>query len=143
MKTSSSSLKRTIYMKSIWLLLLPAFLLVACSGMSEQEKRMIGKYYIPAVSDTKPLIELNADGSSVLRAIRPGDITFSVTGQWHVDSDSLIVVNDSTSITIEDGDPGLVGHVTQRVAYPIKSFDESTLSIERQGITYDYHRRVE
>lgn len=104
---------------------------------------MIGKYYIPAVSDTTPLIELNADGTSVLRAIRPGNITYSVSGVWKVDKDSLIIESDSTSITIEDGDPGLVGHVAHRVAYPIRNFNESTLTIERQGIVYDYRRRNE
>ena len=118
-------------------------LLASCGGLTDQEKRMVGKYYIPALSDTHPLIELNADGTSVLRAIRPGDITYSVTGVWKVDNDSLIIESDSTSITIEDGDPGLVGHVSRRVAYPIKRYSESTLSIERQGITYDYHRRSE
>jgi hypothetical protein len=144
MKTYSSSVKRIFYKSSIWMLLLPALLLAACSGMSEQEKRMIGKYYIPVISDSKPLIELNADGSSVLREIHSSDITFSVSGQWHVVEDSLVIENDSSSITIEDGDPGLVGYISHRVAYPIKSFNESTLSLERQGgIVYDYHRRVE
>lgn len=125
--------------------LLPLFflLLASCGGLTDQEKRMVGKYYVPALSDTNPLIELNADGTSVLRAIRPGDITYSVTGVWKVDNDSLIIESDSTSITIEDGDPGLVGHVSRRVAYPIKGYNESTLSIVRQGITYDYHRRSE
>lgn len=118
-------------------------LLAACGGLSEQEEKMVGKYYIPALSDTNPLIELNADRTSVLRAIRPGDITYSVTGVWKIESDSLIIESDSTSITIEDGDPGLVGHVARRVAYPIKDFNESTLSIQRQGITYDYHRRMD
>lgn len=112
-------------------------------GLSEQEEKMVGKYYIPALSDTNPLIELNSDRTSVLRAIRPGDITYSVTGVWKVENDSLIIESDSTSITIEDGDPGLVGHVSRRVAYPIKDFNESTLSIQRQGITYDYHRRLD
>ena len=118
-------------------------LLAACGGLSEQEEKMVGKYYIPALSDTNPLIELNADRTSVLRAIRPGDITYSVTGVWKVENDSLIIESDSTSITIEDRDPGLVGHVSRRVAYPIKDFNESTLSIQRQGITYDYHRRLD
>ena len=81
-------------------------LLAACGGLSDREKQMVGKYYIPAVSDTNPLMELNRH-------------------------------------TLEDGDPGLVGHVTRRVAYPIRSFNESTLTIERQGINYDYHRRAE
>lgn len=128
---------------SLALLFLLLSLLAACGGLSEQEEKMVGKYYIPALSDTNPLIELNADRTSVLRAIRPGDITYSVTGVWKVENDSLIIESDSTSITIEDGDPGLVGHVSRRVAYPIKDFNESTLSIQRQGITYDYHRRLD
>lgn len=137
-------MKRNRHKRSPWLLL-PLFILLlgSCGGLSDQEKRMVGKYYIPALSDTNPLIELNADGTSVLRAIRPGDITYSVSGVWKVDNDSLIIESDSTSITIEDGDPGLVGHVSRRVAYPIAGFNESTLSIVRQGITYDYHRRSE
>ncbi len=118
-------------------------LLSACGGLSDQEEKMVGKYYIPALSDTRPLMELNADRTSVLRAIRPGDISYSVTGVWKVEGDSLIIESDSTSITIEEGDPGLVGHISRRVAYPITGFNESTLSIQRQGITYDYHRRMD
>lgn len=117
--------------------------LTSCGGMTDVEKKMVGKYYIPAVSDTNPLIELNADGTSVLRAIRPNDITFSVTGTWKMVDDSLIIVNDPTSITIEDGDPSLVGTVSPRISYPVKDFNESTLSIVRDGIVYDYHRRLE
>ena len=115
----------------------------ACGGLSDQEEKMVGKYYIPALSDTRPLMELNADRTSVLRAIRPGDISYSVSGVWKVEGDSLIIESDSTSITIEEGDPGLVGHIARRVAYPITGFNESTLSIQRQGITYDYHRRMD
>lgn len=129
---------------SLHALVLPVcLLLAACGGLSSREKQMVGKYYISAVSDSNPLIELNADGTSVLRAIAPGEITFSVSGTWHADEDSLIIENDSTSITIEDGDPGLVGHVSRRVAYPIHSFNEQILSLERQGIIYDYRRRSE
>lgn len=123
--------------------ILMAGALTACGGLSDREKSMVGKYYIPVLSDTNPLIELNADGTSTLRAIQPGEITYCVAGQWHLKGDSLIIVNDSTSITIEDGDPGLVGHVAPRVAWPVKSFNESTLTLERSGITYDYHRRFE
>ena len=53
-----------------------AAILTSCGGMSKQEKAMVGKYYIPAISDTRPLIELNADNRSVIRAIRPGEISF-------------------------------------------------------------------
>ena len=120
-----------------------AAILTSCGGMSKQEKAMVGKYYIPAISDTRPLIELNADNRSVIRAIRPGEISFFVEGEWHVEGDSLIFHNDASPITIEEGDPGLVGNVAPRVAYPILNFDETTLRIERQGAIYDYHRRLE
>lgn len=125
------------------LLTLPMLLMAACGGLSDEEKAMIGNYYIPAVSDTHPMIELRADRSAVLRAIRPGDISYSVPGKWKLHADSLVIVTDPTSITVEDGDPALVGTVAKRVAYPIKSYNETTLTIERQGITYDYHRRLE
>lgn len=115
--------------------------MTACSGLSEREEAMVGKYYIPQVSDTYPLIELNGDRSATLRAILPGELTYSVDGRWEVSDDSLIIVNQAESITIESGDPALVGRVAPRVAWPIKRFDESTLSIEKQGITYDYRRR--
>ena len=124
------------------LLTLCAALLAACSGgMSEQEKKMIGKYYIPAVSDTDPLLELNEGNASVLRAIRPGELAYSVEGVWHVEGDSLIIVNDISSISIEEGDPALVGTIAPRVAYPIRHYDETTLRLERGGVLYDYHRR--
>lgn len=141
MRTIATRLRRIV--PSGFLMLFLLLTLAGCGGLSDQEKKMVGKYYIPALSDTRPLIELNPDRTSVLRAIRPGDITYCVTGVWKVDRDSLIIESDSTSITIEEGDPGLVGHVSRRVAYPIKNFNETTLSIERQGITYDYHRRME
>ncbi|MDE6528474.1 MAG: hypothetical protein K2L78_05455 [Muribaculaceae bacterium] len=118
-------------------------LLQSCGGMSEQEKRMVGNYYIPAISDTHPLLELDADGNAVVRAIRPGELSFFVTGQWHLENDSLIIDNDISSITIEEGDPGLVGTVAPRVAYPILGFDDVVLRLERQGVVYDYHRRPE
>lgn len=120
-----------------------AMLFAACGGMSEQEKRMVGSYYIPDITDSRPLIELHADGSSLMRAVRPGELSFFVTGTWSVDNDSLIILNDASSITIEEGDPAFVGDVSPRVAYPIVRYDETTLCIEKHGVIYDYHRRVE
>lgn len=104
---------------------------------------MVGKYYIPAVSDTHPLLELEADRRAVIRAIRPGELSFYVSGEWRLENDSLIIDNDISSITIEEGDPGLIGTVAPRVAYPILGFDDTVLHIERQGVVYDYHRRLE
>jgi len=120
-----------------------AAMLAACGGLSEQEKRMVGKYYIPTVSDTYPLLELKNDRTAVMRALRPGELSFFVEGVWEVENDSLIIANDTTSVTIELGDPSLVGTVAERVSYPILGFDDNTLRIEKQGVVYDYHRRME
>lgn len=51
-------------------------LLSACGGLSDREEKMVGKYYIPALSDTRPLMELNADRTSVLRADRAEYLIF-------------------------------------------------------------------
>ena len=118
-------------------------LITGCGGMTDREKQMVGKYYIPAVSDTRPMIELNNENRAVVRAIRPGELSFFVTGTWKVRNDSLIIENDASSITIEEGDPALVGTVASRVAYPILGYDETVLRINRGGIVYDYHRRTE
>lgn len=115
----------------------------ACGGLSKREKAMVGAYYIPAISDTQPLMVLGADGTSTLRAIRPGELTYSVRGKWEMEGDSLIIVNDPATITIESGDATLVGHVSGRIVYPVVGSSEATLSISRDGITYDYHRRGE
>lgn len=117
--------------------------LTSCGGMTSQEKEMMGKYYIPALSDAKPLLELNDENRAVMRAIRPGDLTFSVSGTWKVRDDSLIVENDPATIKIEEGDPAMMGTVAPRVAYPIVSFNETTLTLNRGGVTYDYHRRLD
>lgn len=114
-----------------------------CGGMTDREKQMVGKYYIPAVSDSHPMIELNDENMAVIRAIRPGELSFFVTGTWKVRNDSLIIENDASSITIEEGDPALVGTVAPRVAYPILSYDETVLRLKRGGAIYDYHRRQE
>ena len=52
--------------------------MVACGGMSSREKEMVGKYYIPAVSDASPLLELNEDNRSVMRAIRPSGMWLAI-----------------------------------------------------------------
>ncbi|MDE6126195.1 MAG: hypothetical protein K2G30_04495 [Muribaculaceae bacterium] len=120
-----------------------AVLLSACGGLSDREEKMVGNYYIPAVSDSRPLIELGADRSAVVRAIRPGELSYCVAGKWELSGDTLVILTDPSSITIEEGDPALVGTVAPRVAYPVAACNENTLTLERQGITYDYHRRNE
>ena len=134
-------MKRILKISNLLLSATAAAMISSCGGMSDREKAMIGKYYIPAVSDTHPLIELDDKNHSVLRAIRPGELSFSVEGTWHVEGDSLVIVNDASSITIEEGDPTLVGSVAPRVAYPIDNSDETSMRISRHGVIYDYQRR--
>ena len=110
-----------------------ALSLSACGGLSDKEKQMVGNYYIPAVSDTRPLLELGNKRDAVIRAIRPGELSYCVTGKWELSGDTLVIQTD----------PALVGTVAPRVAYPVKAFSENTLTIDRQGVTYDYHRRNE
>ena len=115
----------------------------ACNGLSDYEKSMVGKYYNTALSDMKPAIELNSDRTAVVRAIRPGDLVYSVQATWSATEDSLILVTDSTSIQIEEGDPAAVGRVAPRLSWPIVRSNEQTLTLIRDKNTIDYRHRYE
>lgn len=128
---------------AIAILLVWLTVFTSCNRLSKQEKEMVGKYYNPALSDMKPVIELGADRSAVVRAIRPGDLTYSVKATWKASEDSLILFPDSASITVEEGDPAAVGHVAPRLSWPIVSRNEQTLTLIRDRNTIDYHRRYE
>lgn len=77
-----------------------ALSLSACGGLSDKEKQMVGNYYIPAVSDTRPLLELGNKRDAVIRAIRPGELSYCVTGKWELSGDTLVIQTDPSSITI-------------------------------------------
>lgn len=127
----------------ITLLLLPMMLaLVGCGGLSSREKKLVGKYYNTELSDTRPVLELNADRTAVRRGIGAG-ITYSVSGTWKVDDDSIIIQCDSTSITIEEGDPGLVGHINPRKTIPLSGFSENNLEVREKGGVYVYQHRYD
>lgn len=135
-------MKPRILSAIIPLLFLPLLLLAACGGLSDQEKKLVGKYYNSALSDTRPVLELNADRTALRRGIGAG-ITYSVAGTWKVDNDSIIIECDSTSITIEDGDPGLVGHINPRKAIPLSGFTENNLEVREKGGVYVYQHRFD
>ncbi len=118
-------------------------MLAGCNRLSKQEKEMVGKYYNTALSDMKPAIELNADRSAVVRAIRPGDLVYAVSATWKATPDSLILIPDSTSIVVEEGDPAAVGNVAPRLAWPIVKYNEQTLTLIRDKNTIDYRHRYE
>lgn len=125
------------------LLLLSVMILSACGGLSDQEKKLVGKYYNTALSDTRPVLELNADRTAVRRAIRTGELTYSVAATWEVKHDSIIITCDPTSVTIEEGDPGLVGQITVRKAYPLSGLSENNLEINEKGAVYVLQHRFE
>lgn len=114
-----------------------------CNGLSDYEKGLVGSYYNTALSDMKPAIELHKDRTAVVRAIRPGDLTYSVSAQWEATEDSLILVPDASSIVIEEGDPAAVGNVAPRLSWPIVKCNEQTLTLVRENNTIDYKRRYE
>lgn len=70
---------KTIYISIIATALMTfASILSGCSHLSSEAKEMVGCYFIPEVSQDDPLMELNANGSCVIRAVKPGVLTMSV-----------------------------------------------------------------
>ncbi len=115
-------------------------LVMASCGLSSREKAMVGQYFIPEISDIDPLYELGKDGHSVMRAVRPEVLTATIRGRWHVKGDSLVIENDLATLTVE-GDSSLMGAVAARVAYPITDFNGVSMTLNKDGIDYVYHRR--
>jgi|GEM_PF-1929270 len=117
-----------------------AYVMAGCDSLSDQEKRMVGDYYIPEVSDSTPLYELSEDRSAVVRTIADG-VEASVRGKWRVDNDSLIIDIDESTLTMSDPQAVKV-KMQPHIALPIVSYNEITLSLRKSdGLQYDYHRR--
>lgn len=111
-----------------------------CSRLSPEARRMVGRYYIPEVSEEVPLLDLRKDGRCTVTKVVPGVVTFSVAGRWNVRNDSLVARLDPADVTVE-GDSALVGRVPESMAFRIVKFNEISLTIERNGVNYSYHRR--
>ncbi|MDE6416650.1 MAG: hypothetical protein K2K68_06465 [Duncaniella sp.] len=120
--------------------ILAASAAVACSPISDEAEKIVGKYYIPEVSDTTPLMELNPDGSCTVRAIRPDVLTYSVEGRWDVKRDSLLIKLDPATLQWE-GDRELIGDIPDRLGKKVLSFVNNQLSLESDGINYVYQLR--
>lgn len=117
-------------------------MLAACGGLSDEAKKMTGNYYIPEISEETPLMELSKDGSCVIRAVKPGVLTYSVPGKWNVLRDSLLIELDPAKVTYE-GDSTVIGHIPSMISKRIVSYNEINLEVETDGIVYSYHRRNE
>lgn len=120
--------------------LLCACAIAGCSRLSSEAKEMVGDYYIPEVSQDEPLMELNSDGTCVIRAIRPGVLTMSVPGKWNVLSDSLMVQLDEEGL-VTTGDSTLVGNIPSEIKKAVVEFNGTTLTLEYDGVQYVYLRR--
>lgn len=101
---------------------------------------MVGNYYNIEMSPDEPVMELKGNGKCVVRAIRPGAITFEVPGKWNVKNDSLIIKLKPEKVAWE-GDSTLIGNIPERMAKKIVSFTGASLTLENDGVNYNYYRR--
>lgn len=116
-------------------------LLVACGGLSNKAKKIVGNYYNTSISDNTPIFELNRDGTCVARAIRPEVLTISVKGTWNVVDDTLIIHNNLETITA-DGDTSLIGTVAPEYKAIVSGYTDRSLTLVRDGIEYEFIKRV-
>ena len=116
-------------------------LIQSCSHLSSEAREIVGNYVIPEVSDNVPVMELNRDASCLVRAIRPGVITYTVRGTWNVENDSLVMLLDKTSVEV-DGDASLVGDIPERYSRKIVEHSDLSLELENEGILYYYKKII-
>lgn len=121
---------------SIGLLLM---VMSSCSRLSSEAKEIIGTYFNPELSQTEAVMELRPDGSCLVRAIRPGVLTYSVEGKWNVLNDSLVMQLDPTTLKT-DGDPHLVGNIPTTYSSKIIEHSDFNLQLEQGGAIYLYQR---
>mgnify|MGYP006992796481 FL=1 len=114
-------------------------IVAACSPLSPAAREIVGKYYINEVSDDTPLLELNSDGTSVMRAIRTDVLTVIVPGTWDVTGDSLVIVNDMNAIKAI-GDTSIMGSIAPRSAHRIIERTPTSITLDINGLSYQYHR---
>lgn len=116
--------------------------LTACNHLSNEAREMVGDYYLTAVSENEPVMELRDDGTCTLHAIKPGVMSYTVNGEWNVESDSLIIMTDGKVASLE-GDTSVVriGAIPPRKSYAITDFNGLNLTLNQEGNDYMYQRR--
>jgi len=113
---------------------------MSCGNLSPEAKKIKGNYYNVQISAELPVFELNGDGTCIVRNIHPDVLTMEVAGTWNVENDSLIILNDLTSIKAK-GDTSIMGDVVPRLTRKVVSSDGSVLILEKDGIEYLYNRK--
>lgn len=86
-------------------------------------------------------MELNANGKCVLRAIKPGVLTYTVDGRWNVENDTLFISTDGM-VDEAKGDTTLIGRVAEKMAKAVVNYNGLTLTLRSDGNDYVYTRRV-
>lgn len=124
----------------IFIMLIVAAAVSGCSKLSSEAKEIVGNYYNTEVSREQPVMELNKNATCVVRAIRPGVLTYEVDGTWNVERDSLIMTMDPSTLHYE-GDSSLIGEIPTKVVRKITDYNEHTLQLEHNGVTYLYQRQ--
>ena len=123
----------------ILLLLSVGLSVLSCGRLSKEAKQIAGDYIIPEVSQTEPVMELKRDATCVLRAIKPGVLTYAVEGDWNVENDSLIISLDASTVSYV-GDSALIGEIPVRSARKIVEHNDFNLQLESNGVIYYYKR---
>lgn len=116
--------------------------LASCSKLSPEAREITGRYYIPEISEEEPLLELNPDATITVRAIKPQVLTYQINGNWDVVDGNIVATLDPSSLTWE-GDSSLIGNIPESYTRRIVGHTDLTLTIDRDGIAYVYHRRPE
>ena len=114
---------------------------MGCHRLSEKARQMPGNYYINEISQDLPLLELNDDATCIVRAIKPGILTYAVAGRWDVVGDSLVIEVEPV-LTELQGDSSLVGDIPARLARRVQEFTGTSLTLRHDGNDYVYLRRI-
>lgn len=119
-----------------------AFLVLQSCGMSEGEKKFIGNYFIPEVSDSEPIFELHSDGTSIYRAGVPGEVSVKIPGKWHIEKNNRLVFDNDLKHTVVKGDSTRLGKISPTIERKILSYNNVSLIVLDKGIQYCFRRRT-
>lgn len=115
--------------------------LTSCNKLSDQAMEIVGTYYNTELSQTEPVMELRPDATCLIRAIRPGVLTYSVEGEWNVENDSLVIILQPETLKWK-GDSVMIGEIPLRNARKIANHSDFSLQLEQGGATYVFKRQA-